>query len=500
MVKNSSLLKNIYIYYILYFLIIPFGFLIRMLYSNTITPVELGIFYSLIAFFGFFMIFSNLGFSQSLQYHIPKYEVRKEFNKIRDLFYYSYFLQILLVAIISAVLFIFSKEIAIFYFGKEEVAVLIRIFILYFISVNIMQRCTDLLLAFRLSSISQSLYFLQMLLLFVISLSFVLNNSSDLLLKFAYIWAFVYIFIAILYNLVVFSKNKYLLSFPKYDRKLFMKFMKYSRHVFIGGLTFSAFSQIDIIMITYFLTFVDVANYSNSFSLVEFLTSLFTAVIFILIPYISELKEKGDINTIKFYISTVYSYIFYFSIPFLFVLGLFSGQILSLLFGEAYSSAGLILTILSIFSILKILNSYNVAFLHGLGLAKRIPKAVVSGIILNIFLNYVLLKIMGIIGIVIGTVVSWSFVFILLFIIVRKETGVKIDYWKSLKIIFSILLFSLMILTLKDRLYILNPIISSLTIASLSYLFYIALGYFLKIYTFKDLSLFLPDKFRKYFR
>ena len=107
-------------------------------------------------------------------------------------------------------------------------------------------------------------------------------------------------------------------------------------------------------------------------------------------------------------------------IPVLAVMFIFSKEVLMVLFGIDDYRASLSLKILSISA--GFMSSYTIcsSSLQGLGYAKIPLYILLVGILLNGILNYVFVKKMGIIGGAYGTLISSLFIFIMVFLYLKK--------------------------------------------------------------------------------
>ena len=291
--SGNSFFKKIFWVYFFVFLIAPLGYLIRLLYSRTLDLAEFGLIYAILSFLSFISVFNNLGMSQSLIYYIPKYEARKDWDSIRNIVCYSFLFQLILNLIIIVVLFFISSYLAQTYFKYPSAEYILKIFLIVFLGTNMVSSITCLFNGLQKTTQVQFAQFLNHFLILSLSLIIVFFSLSDNLLEsFSYIWAFVVI-ILVFYYFIYFR-----LAFPVLFEKLpawnysqFRSIFSYGFYSFIGQSMQILLLQIDIILITYFLTLESVGLYSNALSILSISTILLSPIIIFFIPMISKYKE-----------------------------------------------------------------------------------------------------------------------------------------------------------------------------------------------------------------
>ena len=494
--KSKSNILNIndfYIFYILYFLVLPLGFFIRILYSKSLTPMEFGIIYSLLSFFSFILVFTNFGFSASLGHYIPKYIVAKKYEKIKNLFYYSFIIQFILTLLASIGIFIFASFIAENYFHNMEVLIFLKIFLIYFISLNLFRTLTDVFLAYKMNVYYQVISFLQMFFILIFSLFFYLIGDFNLVLYYSYIWAFVTLFFFIVSIFFLFYKFRYLLSIPSFDKVLIKEHFEYSWYMFLNAIGNNLLSNVDILMITYFFGVAEVAYYSNALALVIMLTSIFSSFSIVFMTIFSELKEKEDYESLRKVINYLYTLIIYLIIPISLVFFLFSKEIMVLIYGQEYILGAGALMMLSLFSIFKVLSKYNLFFINGLGLGKKLLYLVIPVVVFNLITNYFFIKWFSIEGAAVSTGIAWVLLTVFGLKIISKDINLNLDVKKLIKIFFLFIIFILTVFFLKWIIVFENIYLEGITVLGISFLIYLVLGYLLNVYKFSEFYLFLPQ-------
>lgn len=493
MSKNLSL-KKIYIYYLLYFLIIPLGFSIRIIYTHSLSLKELGIIYSLYSFFGFFSIFTNMGFSASLKYFIPKYEIKNEYKKISNIFYYSLIIQQIILWFLVIIIFFLSNWISINYFHDEGILIYFRLFILYFIFSNLFAFFSDLFVAYKLNIIYQSIYLFNLLFIAFFSFFYSFDDTIDKLYYYELFIILAYFFTFIIYFYFTCKNYPYLLKGFTFEKKLFLKFFYYSISVFGSSLGLVFLFQTDIVVITYFLPIENVGYYSNSLILINMLINVLMGGIYFISPYLTEFKEKKNYSFLKNFLNITYNLLIFSIIPFSLVLYLYPELILTLLFGQKFAIASEILKLLSLFLVFNLFLNYNLYIINAFGLASKLVKIIYPIVIMNLILNIFLVNLFGIVGVVWATVLSWVLITVFTIKIILLEVeSFKLNYNNYFKIFVLSLFFLLLINFLKSIFFIYNFYLTAFLILFVSFVIYFLLGNLIKIYSLDEIYLFIPD-------
>jgi len=94
---SQKLIKKGFWLYLFSYLIAPGGYLIRLLISNSpeISVADVGILYSIISLISFLNVYNDLGLTESLQYFLPRFWIKKEYNHIKTTIWLSLGVQVL---------------------------------------------------------------------------------------------------------------------------------------------------------------------------------------------------------------------------------------------------------------------------------------------------------------------------------------------------------------------------------------------------------------------
>lgn len=492
--------KNFYIYYIMSFMIIPLGFFLRILYSKTLSITEFGLIYSIIGFFTFISAFVQFGLTQSLQYYIPKFYLKKKFDDIRNSLFMSISFVFSLVLVCLVLIFMFKSFLATNYFKSDLFSDYIFIFFIFFLGNNLLNIISYYYVSMEKVIYSQLLYFFQNSFILIFSFLFFWFGFENLFGFYVLAWFGFPFLMALFYFVLLYFKYPFLFEkLPIFDFSLFKKLLNYGFFGILSTFGNIILSQIDIILITYFLSLEAVAIYSNALAVVNILFLVTVPVSILFLGEVSKLKESKNIKQVKFYLDKLYNYGFFLLIPCIFIFYKFSGLILGLIFSKSFVSGSEILSILVCFCIFKIFFQYNINFLNGFGLIKLSTKIILFVAFLNFLLDLLLINLFGLNGVAFATGFGWFLIFILTFYYLKEKLNWSVNVIYYLKVLFLNIIFVFLFFLFKNYLFFSNFYLNSFLVITLSFSIYFVLGYFMNIWCFGEILGLLPKQFKTFF-
>ena len=99
---------------------IPMGYLIRLLYANNLSVSEFGLFYAILSFFGLASVFTDVGFSETQRYFLPRYIAKRQVSKIKAAVTVSVLSKTLFTLLASAVIVLLSTYLGIHFFRMPQ--------------------------------------------------------------------------------------------------------------------------------------------------------------------------------------------------------------------------------------------------------------------------------------------------------------------------------------------------------------------------------------------
>jgi O-antigen/teichoic acid export membrane protein len=171
----------------------------------------------------------------------------------------------------------------------------------------------------------------------------------------------------------------------------------------------------DTILLGYFMNETFVGLYNSAIPTANLLLVVPLSVISMLVPTTAELLSREKLNDVKHSYLITTEWIFLVNFPLFLIFLLFPQQILEVLFGSAYSTAGLSLTVLSLGFFIYSIAQPALKMMELTNKTKFLAVITASAAVLNVALNIILIPIFGINGAAIASAVSFIGLFVITF-------------------------------------------------------------------------------------
>jgi O-antigen/teichoic acid export membrane protein len=238
---------------------------------------------------------------------------------------------------------------------------------------------------------------------FIFAIILLKTNNEELLVE-VYLLGFLF--------LSLFSSISVYMLFKKIDKPnhksesfTITEIFKTSSPMALSAIAYFIMQSIDIIILSIYEGFDQIAYYSVSVKLAMLTTLALMSVNIVIAPRIAEIYENQKMQKLQMLIKHSTRIIFLISICFLSVLFFFSEQILGL-FGQGYVIANNALVFLLAAQFFNAVSGPGAIYLNMTGRQKTLNKILVSALIINILLNFYLIPIQGINGAAIATLAS----------------------------------------------------------------------------------------------
>jgi len=97
-----------------------------------------------------------------LQYFLPRFWIKKQFNYIKTSIYLSLFVQIFTALLIAIVLWFGAPWLATHYFHSDSAVIILKYFCFYFLGINLFQVLQSIFFAFQNTFAFQFIDFVRM--------------------------------------------------------------------------------------------------------------------------------------------------------------------------------------------------------------------------------------------------------------------------------------------------------------------------------------------------
>ncbi len=403
---TERLLKGGAVVLLFAFVTSPIGYLIRMLYSRTLSIELYGLFYAVLAIFGLIAAYNDLGFGFSVSYLVPKFIKKKNYTKAWNVYKYDQIIEVGTSIILSIILILSAPWLATTFFKVPEAKNLIYVFTLYLISGSFVSALEKFFTGLQLEKYYSSIQFLRLFLTLIFS-SFFWLRGNPTVLYYALSWSAAYISLAMLYYVLLRKKQSYLISRVTWDNKLFKKMATYALPTLITTTVGTLFVFTDTFLLTLFRGMKDVGVYNIVLPLASISGILLNPLNQFLLPLVSRLME-GEKEKVERLSSAILKLLPFAGLYFALFIALFPSSTTKFAFGQKW--VGLIETPLTIFAlgyIAVLVTNYLNTLIGGMGLAKERLKIVSISTTVKIGLSIALVFKYGVVGVLIANIVAY---------------------------------------------------------------------------------------------
>lgn len=394
---EKRILKGTVTIFIFSLLSAPAGYLIRILYSHTLSIENFGLFYSVFALINFFTLYNDLGFGSSLAYFTPKFRKKKDYLNLWNSYKYSQVVTLILSTVISIFLFFLAPWLSINYFRIPAATNLIYILIIFFITNGFITITTNFFVGLEKEIYYSSKEFIRLFFTLIFSIIFWFYDVPNVIF-YALAWSTAHVVTSIIFYYLLYKKNFHLITPLHWDRRLFEKLMKYAFPSILVTSIYSIITSVDIFFLTLFRGVAYVGIYNIILPIASIPTFLLLPFSSLFIPLTSRSMEGKKENVVKI-VNSLLIYIpfivFYFS---LFVI-LFPSPSIEFLFGKKWLQlADDSLQLLSLGMIFSNLSYYLSIISLGMGFVKERLKISIAIACINLVLSGFLIYKFGILG------------------------------------------------------------------------------------------------------
>lgn len=392
------------------------GYFFRRLLATELSIEDYGMFYAMLSFFGFFMLFVDLGVEQATTKRIVELIEQQKKDEIPRIMRTMLFGQLAVSAFFSILFFLAKDHIAEAYFHNPNVASFFSILIIWFLTTPITTYCAYALLGFQRTTWYTALDAARMTVVLGICLiGFEYNKSL-------YIPTIAYAAI----NIILFTGTyTYVKSFID-DVKLFSlqkakeiniaaggEIIAYAIPVALTNFGWIILTQTDTLTLTYFTSLKEVGLYNIALPISLLLLFFMRPVIIVFAPLVTEFHAGKKKEKLSIAVTLAYTYLFVLLIPCAIGISLFSEHVISILFDTKYIGAAHALQILAIGTVFYAFSLFNNIIYTGIGEARKIAKTVAAVCILNLILNILFIEFLGwgIIGASLATAICYALLF-----------------------------------------------------------------------------------------
>lgn len=427
LIKNESLgqklIKKWFWLYFFWYLSAPLRYVIRVIISNSpdVSVSEFWVLYSIISLITLLYTYNDLWLTESLQYFLPRFYLRKQFDNIKTTVYLSLFVEIVTWLIISLWLRFGSDWLAVHYFESEIASVILKYFCFYFILTNLLQIIQTIFMAFQKTFEYQFVEFIKVLSIALFTIWFFFVDKWNI--EFYGIARLLWLVIAIIVAFFLYKNYRsFIIKWQlRRDWKILKEYVKYAMWALVGNGIRNLFAQIILQMVLYFLWAESAWYYSNFLSLYSIWITIIWPIRSLLYPLTSEYNENKNKQWIEKLISIFYNYFSVIVLSFSILFVILGPEISISLFWTKYLLSWTLLSYAWIFLVFNILASFNFQILAWLWKVKERVCVLWITCLITAIIAMIWIKVGGIywasIAFGLGNLIYW----ILSFYLLKKE-------------------------------------------------------------------------------
>src|SRR3989338_7847376 len=119
---------------------VALGYILKLILARQMSVSDFGLFFSVLAFFGFMWSLKDIGIGTYVARKIPELEARKQEEKIRPLIATTFLFQFFVGAAIAAVIFMTSDFLAQSYFHDPGASLLLKIMLVELVIASMLMK------------------------------------------------------------------------------------------------------------------------------------------------------------------------------------------------------------------------------------------------------------------------------------------------------------------------------------------------------------------------
>jgi len=377
------------------------SFIFTIIIARLLLPDLFGLYSLALSTIIIFAAVSELGIGQTLTRFVSRFLGKGKEEKARAYTFYLGKIKFFLIILSIILLLTFSKFISNIYHKPIFLALLAGVFYIIFTQILVILK-SILMASNSFKEILHNEVILQIFritlvpLVVLLSLKYVLTDEKILFYVFISLSA-VYLIATILLGIITIRKSEFLkreklnkiiqTNLTKNEKKGINKFLLATATLVLSGVFFT---NIDRIMLGYFVQEKFIGYYTAALSLIGGIYPFLSFAALVLLPIFSRMKGKR----LEIALKKSRNLVFMLSIVTVIFTLLFAPIIISIVYGSEYAPAINILRLFSLLLIFLSITAIYQTYYVSRGKPKKIAKLLVISTLLNIFLNYIFITFM----------------------------------------------------------------------------------------------------------
>ena len=423
------------------------GYAFRFVLARKLGVEQYGLFFSVLAFFFLFSTVKDLGIGNALVITLPKLQLKKKWETIKNTFFITYGFKLAFAGILAILFWLLAPLLAQYLFKTSEATPLLRIMsMVFFLSVN-EEMLGSTFLGFQKHTYYACIELLTKTLLLAFLFFFIHKGIHAPVL--AYLSTALLLPVLLLPSLYkVWPKSAF-----RYSWKPLKPLLLLGLPFVLNTLTYSIVSYFDTLMLTSMRSLHEVGLYNAALPTAMAVLYFMYAFDSVLQPLSAELYHARKKDKLSLGLGLLHKYLFIGILPLIFVFILYAPSILQLFYGTEYVAGTAPLQILMIGVLFYAIALTNLSVLSGIGQPKKVAKIMLFAAISNVVLNLIFIPSYGMIGAAFTTVLSYTLALFLSFVQLKKHLSLQVPWKNWMKTLLCGILF-ILVLSLSTSLWI----------------------------------------------
>ncbi|MDT2597934.1 oligosaccharide flippase family protein [Enterococcus dongliensis] len=266
-----------------------------------------------------------------------------------------------------------------------------------------------------------------------LAILFFIKDSSDLL-----IYTFIQTMGLLLSQSLVWLFTRNYIKIEKISIANIFSHLKGSIAFFIPEVAILLYTNLNKTVLGIFLGSAAVGYYTNSFTINIIFTTVITTLDTVLLPHMSSLFAKDNIERIITLMEKTIHIQLFFSIPVMFGMLTVYDKLIPWFFGDQFSFMNYVVPLFSVLIVISPLGiSLATQYLIPIGQVRKYNKSVIIGAVINMLGNLILLPIFGFFGVVFSNILAEFFVTFVRLRSFLKQTRFQFDIRKIIFYVIS---------------------------------------------------------------
>lgn len=225
------------------------------------------------------------------------------------------------------------------------------------------------------------------------------------------------------------------------SRRILSLLAQYGMPVYVSVVLIGFFPLYQQVVLAFFSSNAAIGNFRAAYNFVALLTIIATSLTTAFLPAFSKL-ESASPEVISSFFNKANKYTCLIIVPITIVAIIFSGPIVTLLYGSTYNSAALFLSLSCSVFLLSIIGSYTlISVFNGLSKTRLTMNMTLINCILLVILSPPLAALYDVVGVIIASLVSTLAASVYAAVVAMRQLKIKFSFGPTLKI-FLISIFS----------------------------------------------------------